>query len=198
MIYSNPQLIKMALHKVNQAKKNDQRDVKYVLEQASICLDGIIKGDLDFDHERKIYLEFLNDGLKKIVEGTDPKKALHLHIPNAPQKETYKDSYEICYAVGRAYEQVDVYTVKGAIRIVARKSKVSDATIRRIWEKCGGLKNWKSEYSIYSKSKPINKDCKYVFEKPDKDNPKKKVEREKRLKHKIARLKKKGKRVSTN
>ena len=76
----------MALHKVNQAKKNDQRDVKYVLEQASICLDGIIKGDLDFDNESKIYLEFLNDGLKEIVRGKD-QKALHLHVANAPQKE---------------------------------------------------------------------------------------------------------------
>ena len=32
------------------------KDMEYVLEQVSICLDGIIKGDLDFDNERKIYL----------------------------------------------------------------------------------------------------------------------------------------------
>ena len=182
MIYSNPNLVNMALQKVGQAKKNDQRDVKYVLEQAQLCLNGIIKGDLAFDNERKIYLEFLNECLKEIVEGKDPKKALHLHVANAPQKETSKDLYELFYAVGKAYEQKDIHSVKSAITVVARKSKVSYATIRRAWEKCGGLKNWKSEYSVYSKSKPINKDCKYVFEKPDKDDPKKRLEREKKTK----------------
>lgn len=189
MIYSNPKLVKMARQKVSKAKKNDQRDVKYVLEQAHSCLNGIIKGDFAFDHERKIYLEFLNECLKEIVEGKDPKKALHLHVANAPQKETSKDLYELFYAVGRAYEQKDIHSVKSAITVVARKSKVSYATIRRAWEKCGGLKNWKSEYSVYSKSKSINMDYKYDFEKPDKDDPKKMVERKKRLKHKIARKK---------
>ena len=148
-------LVAMARHKVGQARKKDRRAIEYVLKQANVYLKNIVKGDTYRDQERIVYLEFLTECMDKVetvFENIDPKKketdigkdlkqAFQLDASRRPLTKDYARDFIFFVETGREYDKFDK-PVDEAVKIAARKKKVSPSLVRKGWDACGGLDTW--------------------------------------------------------
>ena len=161
MSESHQDLIELALSELANAQKGDAAAAKRVLANCAIALRGLIERNEVPDPERTVSLGFLLTGLEAIQEGVDARKALGLFVGNRPALgDPLARDFNLFYAVGSELERLkslaaDAGGVRAAQGNVARKFRLGPKgadTVRKSWERLGGLRGWRSLKSEWEKS----------------------------------------------
>jgi hypothetical protein len=77
-----------ALKRIRDAKNNDKKAARKILEESVFYLNNLTKGVKVQDSEKLIYFKYLKECLIDILKGVEPKKALFL--------QNEKNSQMIC------------------------------------------------------------------------------------------------------
>lgn len=145
-------LISAAQAAVGKAESGDASAARKVLSQCAVALGDVLQHRQLPDPERLIYLSFLLRGLRQVLNnGVRVDKALGLYAGNRPPlaNPDERDFVMFC-KVGKELDRLkamhaELQTVAVARANVARQmrrpSEFSE-TLRKAWERCGGIKNW--------------------------------------------------------
>ena len=133
----------IARQRVKDAKKNDHRAVRKVLEESVVYLKNLINGVRVYDPERVVYIKFLKDCLLEVLKGVEPRKALFLHNEKNAQITLQSRNAKLFYRVGMIYDGLSSKKIETAIKTIAREEKIGEATVRKAWSEHGALTAWK-------------------------------------------------------
>lgn len=140
-------LVDLAESQIKRATDNYTASAKEILRQAVVGVDQLIRGH-ELDAERLMYLAYVADALEMILEGINPEKAFGLASGNRPKLDTFQRDFMLFVKTGRALSKLEVAgsladaPIKTAQREVASKQGFKPATVKKAWEKFGGLTGW--------------------------------------------------------
>lgn len=133
------------------AAPRDKNAALDVLEQSAVALRDVLGHDQLPDPERKVYLSALLKAVEAVLEGAEPRDALHLAQRHRRRDEgLFGRDFRLFMDIGRA---VDARLARGhtrgekpveeAKKAVAKASKQKMATIERIWGEFGAQAGWR-------------------------------------------------------
>ncbi len=132
------------------AAPRDKNAALDVLEQSAVALRDLLGHDQLPDPERKVYLAALLVALEAMLDGAEPRDALHLAQQHRRRDEgLFGRDFLLFMDIGRA---VDARLARGhtrgdkpveeAKKAVAKASMQNMATIEKVWSEFGAQAGW--------------------------------------------------------